>query len=106
MNKEEMLNRLYEDYRATKDGWGEQIENLSAALRTSKAAQFNLEKMKSELSALEADVVLEGEIASGHAEDLGSAATGEHEGEDNGAVAQALRAVGKHREQAAHLLGG
>jgi hypothetical protein len=58
MTKEEMLNRLYNDYQAVKDGWGYQIENLGVTLRTSKATQLNLDKARAELGALESDVVL------------------------------------------------
>ena len=58
MTKDEMLNKLYNDYQATRDGWGYQIENLGVALRTSKAAQLNLDKARAELAALESDVVL------------------------------------------------
>lgn len=58
MTRDEMLNKLYNDYQATKDGWGYQIENLGVALRTSKAAQLNLDKARAELAGLESDVVL------------------------------------------------
>jgi len=58
MTKDEMLNKLYNDYQATKDGWGYQIENLGVTLRTSKAAQLNLDRARAELAALESDVVL------------------------------------------------
>ena len=58
MTKDEMLNKLYNDYQATRDGWDSQIDNLGVALRTSKAAQLNLEKARAELASLESDVVL------------------------------------------------
>jgi len=58
MTKDEMLNKLYNDYQATKDGWDYQIESLNVALSTSKAAQTNLDKAQTELAALESDVVL------------------------------------------------
>ena len=58
MTKDEMLNKLYNDYQATRDGWDSQIESLGVALSTSKAAQINLDKARAELAALESDVVL------------------------------------------------
>jgi len=58
MTKNELLNKLYNDYQATRDGWDSQIDNLGVALRTSKAAQLNLEKARAELASLESDVVL------------------------------------------------
>jgi hypothetical protein len=58
MTKDEILNKLYNDYQATKDGWDYQIESLNVALSTSKAAQTNLDKAQAELAALESDVVL------------------------------------------------
>ena len=58
MNKEEMLNQLYDYFKVTKDQYDASIENLSNALRTNKAAQANLEQPKSELAALESNVVL------------------------------------------------
>ena len=51
MTKDEMLNKLYNDYQATRDAWDSQTDNLGAALRTSKAAQLNLEKARTELTA-------------------------------------------------------
>jgi hypothetical protein len=58
MNKEEMLNKLYDYFKVTKDQYDASIENLSNALRTNKAAQANLEQLKAELAALESNVVL------------------------------------------------
>ena len=58
MNKEEMLNQLYDYFKVTKEQYDASIENLGIALRTSKAAQANFDQLKSELAALEADIVL------------------------------------------------
>ena len=58
MNKEEMLNQLYDYFKVTREQYDASIENLGNALRTSKAAQANLDQLKSELAALEANVVL------------------------------------------------
>jgi len=54
---------------------------------------------------IEADLVFEAEVACRHAKYLGSAATGEDQSEDDGAIAETGRSIGNDRQKAADFLG-